>query len=183
MAKKAIIILANGFEEIETISVIDILRRAGVDIIVAGLGGKRISGSHNVIVETDTVFKGTEKDFDACILPGGSLGASNLAASKDVRAFIKKMNSHNRIIAAICASPAVVLAPTGILENRSMTCYPGCEKNLKKTIRHKNESVVIDENIITSQGPGTALKFALTITEELCGKETAQRIKVDTLAD
>ncbi|MFH1691174.1 MAG: DJ-1/PfpI family protein [Candidatus Omnitrophota bacterium] len=125
MTKKAVIVLANGFEEIESVTVIDILRRAGVKIIIAGLGGKKITGSHGLVIETDTIFNEKEQDFDACILPGGGLGATNLAASKEVSAFIKQMNVQDKIIAAICASPAVVLAPTGILEKKIRNLLSG----------------------------------------------------------
>ncbi len=182
MPKKAIVILAEGFEEIEAVTVIDILRRAGVEVAIAGLDGNKIRGSRDISVETDTIFKGSEQNFDACILPGGGLGAANLAASKKVKMFINQMHADNKTIAAICASPAVVLAPAGILDNKSMTCYPGCESKLKN-VRYKNEAVVIDNNLITSQGPATALAFALAITEKLCGKTTAQRIKKETLAN
>lgn len=181
MINKAVIILAEGFEEIEAVTVIDILRRAGVGVTVAGLNDTKIKGSRDITIEADTVFKNTDQSFDACILPGGSLGANNLAASKEVNAFIKQMHADGKIIAAICAAPAVVLGPAGILKNKSMTCYPGFEKKLNN-VNYKKEAVVIDNNIITSQGPATAFAFALAIAEKLCTKETTQKIKKDTLA-
>ncbi len=178
MPKKAIIILAQGFEEIEAVTVIDILRRAGIGLTVAGLDNLRIKGSHGIILTGDKKLNDKEKlKFDACIFPGGLNGALNLAASGKVMPLIKKMNEEKKIIAAICASPALVLAPCGILKNKSATCYPGLQKNFAKDTIYKEKNVVVDGNIITGSSPKSALEFALAIVEKLCGKKAANKIK------
>ena len=182
MSKKAIIVLANGFEEIEAVTVIDILRRAGIDTIVAGLGNIKIKGSRGLNVIADKKLDEAGSDFDACIFPGGMPGATNLAASDKVKDLIQKMNSQGKLIAAICASPAILLAPTGILKNKSATCYPGMQDSFEKDTKFKEDSVVVDDNLITSRGPATALAFSLAIVEKLAGKETVERVKKATLA-
>lgn len=182
MAKKALIILAEGFEEIEATAPIDLLRRAEVEVTVAGLGVLKVKSARNVMIVADKTLNETQADFDALILPGGGEGAKNLAASEKVKSLIKEMNQKEKLVAAICASPAVVLMPTGILKNKSATCYPGMEKNFDSSTEFKEESVVVDGNIITSRGPGTALLFALAIVEKLCGREVSEKLKKDTLA-
>jgi len=181
MLKKAIIVLANGFEEIEAVTVIDVLRRAKIDITVAGLGDAKIKGSRGITVIADKKLDETGSGFDACIFPGGMPGATNLAASGKVKDLIQKMNSQGKFIAAICASPAILLAPTGILKNKSATCYPGMQDGFEKDTKYKEDSVVVDGNLITSRGPATALEFSLAIVENLVGKETAERVKKATL--
>ncbi|MDD4909615.1 MAG: DJ-1/PfpI family protein [Candidatus Omnitrophica bacterium] len=172
MPKKAIVILAEGFEEIEAVTPIDVLRRAGVDVIAAGLTDVKIKGSRGLVVVADKKLEESGTDFDACVLPGGSLGAKNLAASDKVRSLLIKMNQEGKIIAAICAAPALVLIPTGILKGKAATCYPGMQDSFGKNTAYKEDDVVVDGNIITSRGPATALSFALAIAEKLCGKET-----------
>lgn len=181
MAKNALIILAEGFEEIEAITCIDVLRRANIDLTVAGLQALVTKGSHNISITTDKELDKVGRNFDALILPGGMPGAINLAASQKVKSLILEMQSCGKIIAAICASPALVLAPTGILNNKTATCFPGMQNNLDKTTRYKTENVVIDENIITSRGPASALLFAVSIAEKLLGKDTSERLKKDLL--
>ncbi|MFH1442317.1 MAG: DJ-1 family glyoxalase III [Candidatus Omnitrophota bacterium] len=177
MAKKALVILADGFEEIETVSCVDILRRAGIDVTMAGLKGLKVTGSRKIILLADKKLNKIKEEFDACVLPGGSTGAENLSHSKKVKSIIEKMNQEGKLIAAICASPAVVLAPLGILDNKSATCFPGDQKYFNKNTTYNNTPIVIDNNIITSQGPGTSLLFALTIVKKLCGKEISDKVK------
>jgi protein deglycase len=176
MAKKAVILLATGFEEIEAISVIDILRRAGIEIIIAGVDGTSVTGSHGITVSADKKLSDIEPDFDAVILPGGMPGALHLHNSVEVNDFIKTAHSKGALIAAICAAPAVVLAPLGILDNKIATCYPGDQVDFGKTTRYKNKTVIVDGNIITSQGVGTAIEFGLAIVEKIIGKETAKKV-------
>ncbi len=176
MKKRALIIVAEGFEEIEAVACIDILRRAGIKAIAAGLGKKEVTGSHGIKMKPDISLDGAGDDFDALILPGGIPGADNLAASEKVNELIKKMNSSGKIVAAICASPAVVLAPSGILEGKKATCYPTLKKKLPAGVRYENKDTVVDSNIITSQGPATAISFALKITEHLAGSDTAKSL-------
>ena len=169
MKKKAVIILAEGFEEVEAVTPIDVLRRAEVDVTVAGLGGLSVTGAHGISIKADILFQDHDHISDAVIFPGGLPGAENLAGSVKVKDFILKMNAEGGIIAAICASPALVLAPTGILKGISATCYPGLEKNFTPDIKFMKEKVVQDGNIITSRGPATALEFSLKIAENLAG--------------
>jgi len=181
MGKKAIIILADGFEEIEAITVIDILKRAGVEVNICGLNTEKVKGSNGVIVVTDKILKKDEIEYDACVLPGGMPGAENLAASEKVKKILLDTNSRGKIIAAICAAPTIVLTPLGLLDDKSATCYPGMESSFSDTTNYKKDDVVIDENIITSQGPATALKFAIAIVDAFCGQAVAQKVANATL--
>ncbi|MBI5873106.1 MAG: DJ-1/PfpI family protein [Candidatus Omnitrophica bacterium] len=176
MAKKTIVILAEGFEEIEAITVIDILRRAGISVTVAGVTDIKVKGSHNIIVLADKKLDEIEPDHDACVLPGGMPGAANLVSSQKVRSVITAMHEQGKIVAAICAAPSVILAPLGVLKERSATGYPGMEKSSNKETAWKEDEVVVDGNIITSQGPATAIPFALAIAEKLAGKEIAKKV-------
>lgn len=183
MKKKALIILAEGFEEIEAIAPIDILRRAGVEVCIASLNPEQllVKSSQGVQIQTETSLDKLSADFDACILPGGP-GTKLLSESDLVKSLISVMFKENKIIAAICAAPALVLAPTGILDGKNATCYPDMEKNFNPDTTFCGDKVVVDGNIITSRGPGTALAFSLAITEELVGKNTADTLKEKTLA-
>jgi protein deglycase len=182
MPKKALIILAEGFEEIEAVTCIDLLKRAGTRIVTAGLNNIQVKGSCNITFLADKILEEKEKDFDACILPGGMPGSVNLYNSEKVRSLLKSMQEKNKIIAAICAAPAVVLYPLGITKDKSFTCYPGLEEKFEPGTKHTKEKVVADSNLITSQGPGTAFVFALKIIEILEGKQKSQQIKEATLS-
>lgn len=181
--KKAVILLATGFEEIEAVTVVDILRRAGIDIISAGLDSNTVTGSHGITVATEKKISGLKTDFDAVIIPGGAAGALHLHNSGEVNDFIKAAASKGALIAGICAAPSVVMAPIGLLDNKSATCYPGDQIDFGKNTRYKNKAVVTDGNIITSQGPGTAIEFSFAIVEKLIGRETVKKIKKHALAD
>jgi len=182
MAKKAIILLATGFEEIEAVTVVDILRRAGIGIISAGVDSMSITGSHGIAVAADKKLKDIKPNADAVIIPGGMPGALHLHNSSEVNNLIKAMNSRGALIAGICAAPSVVMAPMGLLDNKNATCYPGNQIDFAKSTKYKDEPVVVDGNIITSQGPGTAMEFALAIVEKLIGKDTAGKIRKHALA-
>jgi 4-methyl-5(b-hydroxyethyl)-thiazole monophosphate biosynthesis len=171
--KKVFVPLAEGFEEIEAMAVIDILRRAGIDVVTAGLQGSIVKSSRNVKVIADKKIDDIKEDFDAIVLPGGNPGYLNLMKSQKIMKMIKEFDSKNKIIGAICASP-MILAKLGILDNKKATIYPGMEKELPKP---RSEKVIVDGNIITSQGPGTAIDFALKIVEILEGKSKADAIK------
>ncbi|MBN1522281.1 MAG: DJ-1/PfpI family protein [Candidatus Aureabacteria bacterium] len=182
MPLKSLVILAEGFEEIEAITPVDILRRAGIRVTTAGLEGLSVKGSRGVTIVADKVLGEDDQDFDAVILPGGTNGAENLASSQTVNQLLKTMNNNGKIVAAICASPALVLAPAGILDNKYATCYPGMEENFSNYTTFKEDRVVVDGNIITSRGPGTALEFALAIVEKMAGKDAGKKIRTATLA-
>ena len=183
MSKKAIVILAKGFEEIEAVTCIDILRRAGIAVTVAGLDKQEIEGAHGLLIRTDKRLDAAGDDFDACVLPGGMPGAANLASSHKLQELLKAFDKKKKIIAAICAAPAVVLAPAGILADKSATCFPGMEDAFGPETAHKEENVVIDDNIITSRGPATALPFALAVAEKLVGPATKEQLRKATLFD
>jgi 4-methyl-5(b-hydroxyethyl)-thiazole monophosphate biosynthesis len=176
MKKKALIILAEGFEEVEATTPMDVLRRAEIDVTVAGLGSDTVTGAHGITMKADAVFGRQDPLPDAVIFPGGLPGAENLANSIEVKDLVLKMHSENRLIAAICASPALVLMPAGVLSGRTATCYPGMEKNFSPDTKTSKENVVQDGNIITSRGPATAFPFALKIAENLAGKNKADMI-------
>ncbi|MFH1798701.1 MAG: DJ-1 family glyoxalase III [Candidatus Omnitrophota bacterium] len=168
--KKILIILAEGFEEAEAVIPIDIFRRLGIETVIAGLDDNFVTGSHGIVIKTDVLFENYSELPDAVVFPGGMPGAENLANSTKVKSLISRMNSAKKLIAAICASPALVLAPTGVLNAKTATCYPGLEKNFSSTIKFSEEKVVQDGNIITSRGAGTVFEFGLKIAENIVGK-------------
>lgn len=182
MGKKVLVALADGFEEIEAVTSIDILRRAGLEVIIAAVGGDLlVSGSRGIQIKADIELRNFEGVPDTLVLPGGIPGAANLANSEIIINLIKKCSEQAKLIAAICASPAYALLKSGILSGKRVTCYPGCEKLLNADVKYINENVVIDGNVITSAGPGTAFYFALAITEQLLGKEIAEDVRKKAL--
>jgi len=181
VSKRLAVILADGFEEIEAVTVIDILRRAELEVIICGLKAGMATGAHDLKIAVDMKLDDLKTNLDGIVLPGGMPGATHLAASKKVKDIIVKMHSEGKIVAAICASPAVVLAPTGILSGRKATVYPGMEDGFGKDTIFSKDSVVVDGNIITSRAPGTALIFALAIVKKLKGAKEAEEIGRKTL--
>jgi len=181
MAKQAVVILAPGFEEIEAVAVIDVLRRAGIEVLAAGLGSRQVVGAHGLAVQADIVLSELRHPPDAVILPGGMPGSENLGASPEVAKLVKDVHAAGGICAAICAAPAYALAAFGVLRGRRVTCYPGCENRFPPGIQRAPERVVVDGNIVTSQAPGTALEFALTLAEILAGKAKADSLRAGML--
>jgi 4-methyl-5(b-hydroxyethyl)-thiazole monophosphate biosynthesis len=181
MAKKAVVLLAEGFEEVEAVTPIDYLRRAGVEVIVAAAGnGELVTGSHGITVRADTTLgdlarQGRPAPWDAVVLPGGTPGADNLAASAAAGALVKEMAASGKWVCAICASPALVLAPLGLLAGKKFTCYPGMEKKVSGA-HWSGDRVVIDGALITSRGAGTAGHFAAAIIGKLVSEEAADKI-------
>ena len=182
MAKKALVALAQGFEELEAVAVIDVLRRGGVDVTVAGVDSLQVKSSRKITFWADKQLKDCSDEFDAIVLPGGMPGSANLANSKELNASLKKFNNDKKIIAAICAAPAIVLASLGILDHKRATCYPGDQKIFNKTTVYNEDNVVVDDNVITSRGPATALEFGFVILEKLTDKNTVDKIKKAMLA-
>lgn len=175
---KALVALANGFEEIESACVIDILRRAGVKVTVASIAERDVSGAHGLIFKSDQLIQDcVNETFDVVVLPGGMPGATNLRDSEVLTEILKKQ----KLIAAICASPAVVLAHHGLVTGKKATCYPGFEHMLKDAT-FVNSPVVVDGNLITSQGPGTAIEFALRLVKILVGDAKYEQLRVDLLS-
>ncbi len=182
MRKKVLVVLADGFEEIEAITVIDVLRRAGLEVTIAGVGHLEIRSSHQVKIICDVKMEEYTDIPDLVVLPGGSPGAENLARSKELKGLIVKMHQSQKTIGAICAAPAVVLEPTGILKGRRATCYPGYEKRFGHDVSFVSDRVIRDGHIITSRGPGTSLEFALALARELQGDEVAESLAEKMLA-
>lgn len=182
MKKKVLVILADGFEEIEAVTPIDILRRAGLDVVVAGLGKTEITGTNGLTVRAEIALEAFEGLPDAVVLPGGARGASNLSESAAVKALLTRMRDEKRLIAAICAAPALVLGRHGFLDGKKATGYPGYEKNFGPRVTFSESRVVSDGDIVTSRGPGTALEFSLEIVRRLVDAPTAAVILEQTLA-
>jgi len=180
---KALVFLATGFEEIEAITIVDVLRRAGVDVTVAGLTPNVVEGAHGVKIVPDKPIDDVKiDDFDAVVVPGGNPGYKNLRKDPRVIDIIKEAFDSNKLVAAICAAPAV-LSDAGVLEGKACTIYPGMENELRKGGgKPKMDMVVVDGNIVTSRGPATALPFALKLAEKLVGKQVAENVSKKTLA-
>lgn len=182
MAKKVFVLLADGFEEIEAITPIDVLRRAGIDVKVVGVPGRTVTGSHGIAVQADITLDECDGNADAVILPGGMPGSRNLKDSPKVANLVKRMHQDRKVVGAICAAPALALGPAGVLEGRQATCYPGFEKEFPATVKFKADRVVVDGNVITSRGPGTAMEFALELVEILVDKGKAATLREALLA-
>ncbi|MFT6984360.1 MAG: 4-methyl-5(b-hydroxyethyl)-thiazole monophosphate biosynthesis [Psychromonas sp.] len=178
--KKVAILLADGFEEVEVITPADFLRRAGIQVILTSIGGLNVIGGHDIEITADITLDALDDDLDGIILPGGMPGASNLAQSKALIKLVRKIDNNNKLVAAICAAPAVVLGKAGLLEGRKFTCYPGFE-NAITGADFSTDRVVQDGNMITSRGPGTAAEFSIALIEYLLDKETATAVKEATL--
>ncbi|MCK4335711.1 MAG: DJ-1/PfpI family protein [Candidatus Aenigmarchaeota archaeon] len=172
--KRVLIPLAEGFEEIEALATADVLRRADLEVVLAGIPGTIVKGRSGIKIVADTKIEDVNhKDFDCIVLPGGNPGYINLERSKKVFDIINDFNDQEKLIAAICAAPSI-LGKMGILDNRRATIYPGMEKDIP---RPRSGKVVVDDHVITSEGPGTALDFALEIIKNLLGKGKANEVK------
>jgi 4-methyl-5(b-hydroxyethyl)-thiazole monophosphate biosynthesis len=175
--KKVLIHLANGFEEVEAITPVDVLRRAGCEVITVSVTGKKeVTSTRGVTILADKLF--TEVDYeqaDLIVFPGGQPGSDNLNRHEGLKKQIKTFHEKGKMIAAICAAP-LVLGSTGILKGKWATCYPGTEPQLIGATCTGN-AVEVDGNIITGKGPGVALKFSLTLVEKLVSKAKADEVK------
>jgi len=179
MAKKVIVLLADGFEEVEAVTPIDYLRRAGVEVTTASVSlFMTVKGSRGIQVNANTELAGVGSgagDWDAVVIPGGASGADNIASSEEACALLKNMAAAGKLVCAICASPAVVLAPLGLLSGKKFTCYPGLETRVTDG-KFSDERVVVDGNIITSRSAGTAGEFSIAIIKELLDEASAKKI-------
>ena len=182
MTKKAIVLFATGFEEVEGITQVDFLRRAGIEVTMVGIDSRDVAGNHGVFVHTDIVVDDLPADpgTDAIVLPGGMPGAQNLSESPSVLSLIKRYFDSGRLVAAICAAPGVVLGRTAILDGRRFTCYPGFQERAPRGT-FCEDRVVVAGNVITSRGPGTAAEFAEAIVSYLVGRDAAERLHTTTL--
>lgn len=173
---KVLIPLAQGCEEIEAVTVIDILRRAGVTVVSAGLDNQPVHASRGVVLVPDITLDAVlHEDFDMIVLPGGQPGANNLKADKRIIDLLQQMAQQDKYIAAICAAPAV-LASAGLLDGKQATGFPGALDPFPD-VKQKHAAVTEDGKFITSRGPGTAMDFALTLVERLTGKEKRKAVE------
>lgn len=170
----AVVVLADGFEEIEAVTPIDLLRRAGVTVVVAGLSQTLVTGARGIAVKCDTLLADVPPGWDALVLPGGQPGARNLAQSLLLNKCLHETAGRNAWVAAICAAPSVVLGAQGFLAGRRFTGYPGLEA--VADARYSDDPVVVDGPWITSRGVGTAGLFALRLIEVLVGKDRADEV-------
>ncbi len=178
--KKVIVPLAQGFEEIEALTIVDILRRANVDVTMAALESLHVKGAHGIVVVADALLKEMNaNNFDMIALPGGLPGATNLAADPTTQALLKEFDAKGKMIAAICAAP-YALKTAGVLK-KSYTCYPGFQAKIAQEGYNANDKVIRDGNVTTSQGPSTAMLFALSLVEELRSKNVADALAKDLL--
>ena len=176
---KVYVFLADGFEDVEALIPIDVLRRGGVDVItVSTTEFLLVESAHGVSIEADIQFDQSDySDADLLMLPGGMPGASNLFAHDGVCEALKAQYEAGKKIAAICASPAVVLAPLGILDGKKATCYPGFEEALAQTgAKYTGDLLTVDGNITTGEGPAAAFPYAYELLTQLVDKQTSDQI-------
>ena len=168
----ALVVLAEGFEELEAVAIIDVLRRVGVKVMVVGLEKGPVKSVHDVVVGTDGVIDEVdEASFDAIALPGGTPGAKRLREDPRVLAMVRRFYEAGKWTCAVCAAPTVLEA-AGVLKGKRATSYPG---NPLPSATFVEDRVVVNGNLITSRGPGTAVDFALAIAERLAGKDAAAK--------
>jgi 4-methyl-5(b-hydroxyethyl)-thiazole monophosphate biosynthesis len=181
--KKVLVMLANGFEVIEALSVVDICARAKIECHTCSIGEREVISSHNIKVIADKTLEASDlAAYDALVLPGGMPGATNLRDNIRVIELVKEYYASGKIVAAICAAP-IVLAKAGIVDGKIITSYPGFQEQLGNCIYKEDEVVVVDNNIITSRGPATALHFGLEIIKRLGYEEEASTIKEGMLVN
>jgi len=174
MVFKVLVPIADGSEEIEAVTIIDTLRRAGAEVTVASVGGRSITASRGVRIEADCLIADcVKKTWDLVVLPGGMPGAERLRDSADLAAILKEQVLSGKAYAAICAAPAVVLDHHGLLKGKKATCYPSFKFKDGAVLEDR---VVVDGNCVTSRGPGTALEFSLRLVELLAGKAKSDEV-------
>ena len=178
---KVYIFMADGFEEVEGLTVVDLLRRGGIDTLMVSIMGKKsVTGGHNITIEADGVFEDMDfADGDMLVLPGGMPGTTNLMKHQGLDKLLKDFDNKKKSIAAICAAPTI-LSNKGILKGREATCYEGMESEMSDAVI-VNAPVVIDGHITTSKGVGTAIDFALSLISNLKGEEEARKIAAQIL--
>lgn len=173
--------LAEGCEELEAVTIIDLLRRAGVQVVVAGLAAGTVHCSRGTMIVPDIALdEALAQPFDMIVLPGGMPGAEHLKNDRRVIHLLQQMAAADKYVAAICAAP-MALHAAGLLEGRTATSFPGVLDALEGTHTYSTNPVVINGNIVTSRGPGTAMDFALTLIELLCGTELRNKVETSLL--
>ncbi|MBE6767466.1 MAG: DJ-1/PfpI family protein [Ruminococcaceae bacterium] len=170
------VFLADGFEEVEALAPVDIMRRAGLSVQTVGIGGRTVTGAHGITVTADVTEETlTPDDIEAVVLPGGMPGTKNLEASGTVATVLEKAVQEGVLIAAICAAPSV-LGHRGILRGKRATCYPGFESALEGAVL-TDGGVVRDGNVLTACGAGVALEFGFQLVSALCSEEKADSLR------
>lgn len=175
---RVLVPLAQGCEELEAITIIDLLRRAGIEVIAAGLDDQPVKASRGTVLVPDTSLQHVlDTEFDMIVLPGGLPGADNLNNDQRIHGLLTRMAADNKFTAAICAAPRV-LATAGLLNGKCATSYPGSLDGFPvENMQYLTSPVVIDGKIVTSRGPGTAMDFVLELIELLEGKERRQSVE------
>ncbi len=178
MNKTILVPLANGFETIEALAVVDVFRRAGITVDTAALGEDlQVLSSHNILVRADMLLSDCAgKSYDAIVLPGGLKGSENLRDSARIVDMLKKQNQENKLYGAICAAPALVLEHHGLLEGKKATCFPAMLDQLPAEKR-QDEAVVVSKNCVTGRGAGHSVAFALALLEQLAGRMIRQQVE------
>ncbi len=170
------VLLGTGFEEIEALAPVDLLRRAGISVLTVGINGKTVFGGHKIGVEADiTLGQMDLTDLDMLVLPGGLGGVASIRASREAMEALDFAWKNGRFVAAICAGPTV-LADLGITDGKAATCYPGCESAMGSARMEPGKAVVRDGKVITGTSAGCAIPFGLALIEALKGKETANTV-------
>ena len=178
---KMLVPLAEGFEEIEAITIIDVCRRGDIDVTVAGVTGMSIKGGQGIEVAADCLIDSVDiNSYDMITLPGGLGGTMVLSESENVQSILKQMKEQNKYIGAICAAPLAL--HTADVLNKDFTCYPSIENQIRLDGYQQEQSTVIDDKVMTSQGVGTAIDFALKIVRQLQGESSFKVLKESILA-
>ena len=168
--------VADGSEELEAVAIVDVLRRTGARVVFTSVDGLQVTASKGVKLVADCLLtECLDEIYDLIVLPGGMPGAEHLRDAKELTAMLQKQRKEGRLYAAICCAPAVVLYPHGLLEGHRFTCHPNFA-NLMKDAKPVDEMVVVDGNLVTSRGAGTAVEFALTLVELLYGRQKRNEI-------
>ncbi len=174
------VLLADGFEEIEAVTIIDVLRRAEIEVSLLGTRSRDVNGAHGIEIRADATLEEVgERDWAAVILPGGIPGATNLRDDARVKALLQRQDAEGGMLAAICAAP-IALSAAGVLEGKEVTSYPGFAEQIRCGA-YREDHVVIDRNVTTSRGPGTALEFSLHLVSQLVGEEMANHLADEML--
>lgn len=174
--KSVLVLFAEGSEELEAVTIVNILRRADVSVVFSGLQDGILYGSRGIGLVPDSPLDTLlDSNFDMVVLPGGQPGTRNLMADARVTRLLRRMAQQQKVVAAICAAPSV-LAASGLLDGKNATSFPGALDSFPK-VRQLGQAVVVDDKIITSRGPGTAIDFALTLVEQLVGKDKRKAVE------
>jgi len=174
--KSALILFADGSEELEAVTIVNILRRGGISVTLAGLNAGASRGSRGTVLVPDTAIGDVlTNNYDMVVLPGGQPGTDNLKSDERVLKLLRQMDQHGKYVAAICAAPSV-LATAGLLDGKNATCFPGALDKFPQ-VKQRSEAVVEDGKFITSRGPGTAMDFALVLVERLAGAAKRQEVE------